>query len=71
MVGDTAAIEVKATGAVTGRDLRGLRRLAAETPLTHRIVVCGESAARVAGGIRILPVREFLAALWRGDLLGN
>ena len=71
VVGDTAAIEVKATGAVTGRDLRGLRRLAAETPLTHRIVVCGESAARVVGGIRILPVREFFTALWRGDLLGD
>ena len=71
VVGDATAIEVKATGTVTGRDLRGLRRLAEETPLAHRIVVRGESAARVVDGIRILPVRDFLGALWRGDLLGG
>ena len=71
VVGDTAAIEVKATQAVTRRDLTGLRRLAEETPLAHRIVVCRESAARVVDGIRILPVMEFLRALWNGDLLAD
>ena len=69
VVGDSAAIEVKATGAVTNRDLTGLRRLAEETPLAHRIVVCRESAARVVDGIRILPVTEFLRDLWNGVLL--
>ena len=69
VVGDSAAIEVKATGAVTHRDLGGLRRLAEETPLAHRIVVCREPAARVVDGIRILPVMEFLRALWDGELL--
>ena len=64
VVGDSAAIEVKATGSVTRRDLSGLRRLAEETPLAHRIVVCREPAARVVDGIRILPVMEFLRALW-------
>ena len=71
VVGDAAAIEVKATGSVTRRDLTGLRRLAAETPLTHRIVVCRESAARVVDGIRILPVTDFLRELWAGDLLAD
>ena len=71
VVGDSAAIEVKATGSVTRRDLAGLRRLAEETPLAHRIVVCREPAARVVDGIRILPVMEFLRALWAGDLLAE
>ena len=71
VVGDSAAIEVKATGSVGPRDLRGLRRLAEETPLAHRIVVCREPAARVVDGIRILPVMEFLRALWDGDLLAE
>ena len=71
VVGDSAAIEVKATGSVTRRDLSGLRRLAEETPLAHRIVVCRESAARVVDGIRILPVMEFLRALWDGELLAE
>ena len=71
VIGDSAAIEVKATGTVTRRDLNGLRRLAAETPLNHRILVCRESAARVVDGVRILPVREFLRALWEDDLLAD
>ena len=71
VVGDSAAIEVKATGSVTRRDLAGLRRLAEETPLAHRIVVCREPAARVVDGIRILPVMDFLRALWAGDLLAE
>ena len=68
VVGETAAIEVKAIGAVTRRDLTGLRRLAVETPLTDPIVVCRESAARIVDGIRILPVMEFLRELWDGEL---
>ena len=60
---------MKATGAVTRRDLTGLRRLADETPLAARIVVCGGSASRVVDGIRILPVMEFLRRLWDGELL--
>ena len=69
VVGDSVAIEVKATGAVTPRDLTGLRRLADEVPLLRRIVVCSESAPRIVDGIELLPVREFLAALWDGEIL--
>ena len=59
VIGDDVAIEVKGTGAVIRRDLTGLRR----------IVVCTESAARIVDGIEILPVREFLRALWNGDII--
>ena len=69
VVGDSVAIEVKASGAVTRRDLTGLRRLAEEVPLRRRIVVCGESAPRIVAGIELLPVTDFLAALWDGAIL--
>ena len=69
VIGDEVGIEVKATASVTSRDLTGLRRLAAETPLRTRIVVCREPVTRVVEGIRILPVGDFLSALWAGDLL--
>ena len=69
VVGDSVAIEVKATGAVAPRDLTGLRRLAEEVPLHRRIVVCSESAPRIVDGIELLPVVGFLAALWAGEIL--
>lgn len=69
MVGDAAAIEVKATGAVTGRDLTGLRRIAEEASWQRRVVVCAEAAARVVDGIEIVPVREFLHRLWDGAII--
>ena len=71
VIGDELAIEVKGTGAVTRRDLTGLRRIADETALRRRIVVCTESAARVVDGIEIFPVRQFLHALWTGDLIDS
>ena len=69
VIGDEVGIEVKATASVTSRDLTGLRRLAAETPLRARMVVCREPVMRMVDGIRILPVEEFLRALWAGELL--
>ena len=69
VVGDAAAIEVKATGAVTGRDLTGLRRIAEEASWQRRIVVCAETAARVVDGIEIMPAREFLHRLWNGAVI--
>ena len=69
VVGDSVAIEVKASGAVARRDLVGLRRLAEEVPLRRRILVCSESAPRIVDGIELLPVEEFLAALWNGAIL--
>ena len=69
VVGDEVAIEVKASGSVTSRDLNGIRRLAVETPLRRQIVVCREPAPRIVDGIRILPIRDFLGSLWEGELL--
>ena len=69
VVGDEMAIEVKATASVTGRDLTGLRRLAAETPLKHQILVCREPVPRLIDGIRVLPITDFLQSLWQGEFV--
>ena len=67
VIGDEVAIEVKATISVTRRDLTGLRRLAAETPLKNQILVCREPVPRLIDGIRVLPITGFLESLWRGE----
>ena len=69
VIGDAVAIEVKATGSVTGRDLTGLRRINEETPLRRRVVVCTESAPRVVDGIEIIPIGSFLNRLWSGTII--
>ena len=69
VVGDEVAIEVKGAASVSSRDLTGLHRLAAETPLRHQILVCREPAPRVVDGVRILPMMDFFKALWEGELL--
>ena len=71
VVGDEVAIEVKATRSAAPRDLTGLRRLEAETPLRRRVLVCREPAPRLVDGILILPVERFLQDLWSGELLGG
>jgi len=66
---DTIAIEVKTTKHVQPRDLRGLKRLAAETTLNRSIVVCFEAVRRVADGILIVPAPDFFDSLWSGTIL--
>lgn len=67
VVGDAVAIEVKGTGRVSERDLKPLRMLGEETHLQRRYVVCTERVRRrTEDGIDIVPVEEFLAALWEG-----
>jgi predicted AAA+ superfamily ATPase len=64
------AIECKATRSVTSTDFRGLFALSEEVPMKRKIVVCFEPAPRQVQGIEIIPLREFLARLWRGDITG-
>lgn len=66
VLGDTAAIEVKAGKNVSPQDLKGLRALREEGGLKHYLMVSGERTARVIDGIRILPWKEFLQQLWDG-----
>jgi len=66
LLGDHTAIEVKAKERVAGADLKSLRALAEEQRLKRYLCVSLESRPRRLGDVTILPLQEFLAALWRG-----
>ncbi len=68
ILGDHTAIEVKARENVSPRDLRSLRALAEEKKLKRYLCVSLEPRSRRVEGIVILPVRQFLDALWDGEL---
>ena len=71
VLGDAeVGIEVKSTAHVGDGHLSGLRALKADQPSVKKLVcVCTEARARrTQDGIDILPVTEFLARLWQGDL---
>lgn len=63
-------IEAKATTKIRAEHLKGLRELKVDHPsVTQRILVCLEEMPRLTDdGIRILPYRDFLQALWQGEL---
>lgn len=63
------AIEVKGTSRVDRRDLRSLSRFVDEHSPRKAFVVCNEARERAHGDIRIIPWREFLQALWGGEIL--
>ena len=70
VVGDAVAIEVKAKARVSARDYRGLLALAEEIPLERKLVVCHEPRPRKDDhGVEILPVQQFLSALWDGSIV--
>jgi hypothetical protein len=58
---------VKAKSNVSPRDLKSLRALAEEQQLKRYLCVSLEPRAREVDGVTILPVQEFLAALWAGE----
>jgi predicted AAA+ superfamily ATPase len=59
------AIEVKGGGSVGRADLKGLQALGEDDPQLEPILVCCESHPRIVDGINVLPVRDFLARLWK------
>lgn len=69
VVGDSLAVEVKATQSVRDKHLRGLRALAEERSLRRRIVVCREPMWRRMGDVEVFPVEAFLRALWAHELV--
>ena len=63
------AIEVKAKSRVSARDYKGLHALAEDIPLRRKLVVCHEpSPRRDDHGVEILPVQQFMDALWNGAI---
>jgi uncharacterized protein len=67
ILGDHTEIEAKAKKNVSAADLRSLRALAEEKKLKRYICASLEPRARQTSGVTILPIIEFLQALWSGE----
>src|SRR3990172_6791941 len=68
IVGDHTAVEVKAKPNIGPRDVKSLRALAEEAALKRYLCVSLEPRRRRLGEITILPVTDFLEALWDGEI---
>lgn len=71
IIGDSVAIEVKATTSVSEKHLRNLKMLSDDVVFKQRIIVSLDSEPRVIGNIRVLPVKKFLELLWAGEIDGT
>jgi len=67
IIGDHTAVEVKAKENVSAQDLKSLRALAEEKQLRRYLCVSLEPRARKIDGISVLPLSEFLEALWNEE----
>jgi predicted AAA+ superfamily ATPase len=67
--GGEVAIEVKGGSRIDARELRGISAFSDEFSPKKSVVVCGEKAERVVGGIRIMPWDLFLRKLWAGHII--
>ena len=63
------AVEVKSTGNVQPRHLKGLKAFAEEYRVGTSILVCNEPIERRIGDIQILPWKVFLSRLWDGGII--
>ncbi len=69
IIGDNIAIEVKATSRVQNKHLKGIKALAEELPLTHKIIISLDDNKRVMDeDFMIYPLRKFLTDLWEGKI---
>ncbi len=64
ILGDHTAVEVKAKENLSTHDLKSLRALAEEKKLKRYLCVSLESRRRNLDPLTLLPLREFLEALW-------
>ncbi|MBT9584165.1 ATP-binding protein [bacterium] len=72
VIGDAqSAIEVKAAMRVDHHDLKGLRQFKTEYPEVQRriLVSLDPIARRTEDGVELLPVGDFLAELWKGEVV--
>lgn len=67
ILGDHTAVEVKAKENVSAHDLKSLRALAEEKKLKRYLCVSLGPRRRNLENITILPLREFLEALWNRE----
>jgi predicted AAA+ superfamily ATPase len=67
IIGDHTAVEVKAKENVSAQDLKSLRAFAEEKQLKRYLCVSLEPRPRKINGIEVLPLTEFLEALWSNE----
>jgi predicted AAA+ superfamily ATPase len=67
IIGDHTGVEAKAKANLSPSDVKSLRALAEERKLKRYICVSLEPRMRKFNGITVLPLREFLDALWNGE----
>ncbi|MFO8042652.1 MAG: DUF4143 domain-containing protein [Alkalispirochaeta sp.] len=68
VIGDRAAVEVKAARTISDKHLRGLRAFSGVAPEVEKIVVSlDENNRQASDGIRILHWSRFLEELWAND----
>src|SRR3989449_2702680 len=67
ILGDHTGIAMKAKEIVSPRDVRSLRALAEERKLKRHVCVSLEARPRLVDGIAVMPMQEFLDALWSGE----
>ena len=67
IIDDHTAVEAKAKRNLSPADLKSLRALAEEKKLKRFLVASLEPRPRQVDGIKILPFRDFLEALWNGE----
>jgi predicted AAA+ superfamily ATPase len=63
------AVEVKGFCRLDDRELRPLSAFAEEHKPRQAVLVCNETAERNVRGLRVMPWRAFLAALWAGEFM--
>jgi len=63
------ALEIKGASRIDNPALRPLKAFIQEYRPGKAFVVCNERSARMHEGIHILPWRDFLIALWKGDVI--
>lgn len=63
------AIEIKSTPEVNSRHLKGLKAFSEEHPSARTIIVSLDPAYRRMNDVEVLPVGQFLKALWQGEIL--
>jgi predicted AAA+ superfamily ATPase len=67
VIGDSVAIEVKATQMAKEQHLIGLKSLNQDISLKKKIVVSQDNQERKLGDVSILPYSAFVERLWNGD----
>ena len=69
VVNGEIGIEVKSSQNISPRDEKPLIELSKDFPIKRRIIICREATKRISDlKTEIIPVEQFLEALWNGDI---